>query len=221
MRWYEGPSLFHYIETIDLTRNKPKIPSRFQVQYVIRPQTEQLPDYRGYAGTVISGNFSIYDEVIIFPLERKIRIVKIEKNQIPVQFAAENEPVVLHFEEDFDIGRGSSIVKTSELPLYSDQLEATICWMDNKPFVKDQKFMLQHNSLCVKAVIKEVVALIDVNTAKEVQVGDSIELNDICKVSLKLSTSIAYDTYSTNRKNGAFILINEITNNTVAAGVLL
>lgn len=133
----------------------------------------------------------------------------------------EGDPIIIHLQDNFDISRGFTIVKSTDLPNFSDSVDALICWMDNKPFVKGQRLLLQHNSHLVKASIKEIVASIDVHSAMELEAKEFIELNEICRVKLKLSIGIACDTYKSNRKNGLFILINENTNKTVASGIVI
>ena len=221
MNWYQGHTLFEFLENTKLDDSTTQNPSRFQVQYIIRPQTEELHDYRGYAGTVLSGNFSIEDEVYIYPSEQKSRIKKIEKNQQEVSNVGEGDPIIIHLQDNFDISRGFTIVKSTDVPNFSDSVDALICWMDNKPFVKGQRLLLQHNSHLVKASIKEIVASIDVHSAMELDAKEFIELNEICRVKLKLSIGIACDTFKSNRKNGLFILINEYTNKTVASGIVI
>jgi len=221
LNWYTDGSLFEFLENVEIAHEEDVQDARFQVQYVIRPQTDELHDYRGYAGSVLSGTLRKGDQVQLLPLEVSTTIEKIEKHQQEVLEAHAGEPVVIHLTEDFDVSRGSSIVRTSEVPNVENTIEATLCWMDNKPFQSGQKLLLQQNSFRSKAVIKEVDATIDIHSFEDLPSDGTINLNEFCKVTIKTAEGITYDSYKRNRKTGAFILINENTNNTVAAGVIL
>jgi len=220
LAWFKGESLFEFLENVPVAEENDQKEARFQVQYVIRPQTDELHDYRGYAGSVLSGSLRKGDRVQILPLDVSTTIEKIEKFQIEVDEAKEGDPIVIHLSEDFDVSRGSTIVKLNELPNSDNLIEATICWMDNKAYQSGQKLLFQQNSFRSKAVIKELEAKIDIHSFDEVSSDGTMNLNDFCKVNIKTAESVSYDSYSRNRKTGAFILINENTNNTVAAGVI-
>ena len=221
LSWYKEGSLFEFLENLEIAHEEDEQEARFQVQYVIRPQTDELHDYRGYAGSILSGTLRKGDKVQLLPLEVSTTIEKIEKHQQEVEEAHAGEPVVIHLSEDFDLSRGSSIVRTSEVPNVENIIEATLCWMDNKPFQSGQKLLLQQNSFRSKAVVKEVDATIDIHSFEDKPSDGAMNLNEFCKVTIKTADAISYDSYKKNRKTGAFILINENTNNTVAAGVFL
>lgn len=218
--WFKGGSLFDFLENVEISHEEEEQKTRFQVQYVIRPQTEALHDYRGYAGSVLSGEFFEGQEVIVYPLEVRTKIEKIEKNGSEIKSAAAGEPVILHLQDDLDVSRGSTIVPANEQPSFERDLEATICWMDNKAFQPGQKLLLQQNSFRTKAVLKEIIGKIDIHSYEQLDNVSEIQLNDFCNVAIKTAEPISFDTYVENRKTGAFILINENTNNTVAAGVI-
>jgi sulfate adenylyltransferase subunit 1 len=221
LKWYQGVSLFEFLENVEIDHEEDAQEARFQVQYVIRPQTDELHDYRGYAGSILSGTLRKGDTVQLLPLDVSTTIEKIEKHQQEVQEAHAGEPVVIHLTDDFDLSRGSSIVRTSEVPNVEHTIEATLCWMDNKHFQSGQKLLLQQNSFRSKAVIKEVDATIDIHSFEDKPSDGTMNLNEFCKVTIKTAEAISYDAYKRNRKTGAFILINDNTNNTVAAGVIL
>ena len=220
LSWFKGESLFEFLENVDIQSLNDAQEARFQVQYVIRPQTDELHDYRGYAGSILSGTLRKGDCVQILPLDVSTTIEKIEKYQQEVESATSGEPVVIHLSEDLDVSRGSTIVKVNELPVSDNFVEATICWMDNKPYQKGQKLLFQQNSFRSKAVIKEIEANIDIHSFDELASDGVMNLNDFCKVNIKTAEPVSFDSYSVNRKTGAFILINENTNNTVAAGII-
>ncbi len=221
LSWFKGESLFEFLENVDIQLVNDSQEARFQVQYVIRPQTDKLHDYRGYAGSVLSGSLRKGERVQILPLDVSTTIEKIEKHQQEVEEATAGEPVVIHLSEDLDISRGSTIVKVNEMPVSDNYVEATICWMDNKSYQPGQKLLLQQNSFRSKAVIKQIEANIDIHSLDELTSDGVINLNDFCKVIIKTAEPISFDSYSKNRKMGSFILINENTNNTVAAGVIM
>jgi sulfate adenylyltransferase subunit 1 len=220
LSWYQGESLFELLENVIIQSKVEQNETRFQVQYVIRPQTEELHDYRGYAGSVLSGTIIKGDRVQIFPLDVTTTIEKIEKFEKEVQVAEEGDQIVIHLTDDLDVSRGSTIVKLDELPITDNVIEATICWMDNKSYQKGQKLLLQQNSFRSKVSVKEVEAQLDIHTFDHVSCEESMNLNDFYKVILKTAEPISYDPYSKNRKTGSFILINENSNNTVAAGII-
>jgi len=220
MSWYKGKPLLEFLETIEIAEAKQTDVSRFQVQYVIRPQTDDLHDYRGFAGRVVSGSYQKGQKVRILPSGIETIIDKIEVNQQEVDIAETNTPVVLHLKDDVDISRGNSIVPTEHLPKTEKEVTATICWMDNAAYIPGQKILLQQNSFRTKAVVKEVISKIDIHSFKALDSDGSMKLNDICKVLIKTAEPISFDSYLDNRNSGSFILINENTNNTIAAGTI-
>lgn len=220
MNWYKGKPLLEFLETVEVLENKKENAARFQVQYVIRPQTTELHDYRGYAGKVFSGSYSVGDKVLVLPANIETEISKIEKHQQEVETAFENEPVVIHLKDDVDISRGSSIVKVNELPTLEKEVEATLCWMDNAPFIPGQKLLFQQNSFITRGIIKEVSNKIDIHSFNNIESDGTLKLNDIAKVVIKTAEYVTYDHYKNNRATGSFILVNENTNNTIAAGTI-
>ncbi len=220
MTWYKGKPLLEFLETIEIAEAKQKDVSRFQVQYVIRPQTDDLHDYRGFAGRVVSGTYQKGQKVTVLPSGIETAIDKIEVNQKEVELVDANTPVVLHLKDDVDISRGNSIVPTEHLPKTEKELTATICWMDNAAYIPGQKILLQQNSFRTKAVVKEVISKIDIHSFTQLESDGAMKLNDICKVFIKTAEPISFDIYTDNRNSGSFILINENTNNTIAAGTI-
>ena len=220
MPWYKGKSLIDFLETVEIAEIEKTETSRFQVQYVIRPQTDELHDYRGFAGKVVSGSYKKGQRVVVLPSGIETEISKIEVNQQEVDRAETNQPAIIHLKDDVDISRGNSIVPVEQLPKTEKEITATICWMDNATFIAGQKMILQQNSFRTKAIIKEVISKIDIHSFMELQSDGSMKLNDICKVLIKTAEPISFDSYADNRNTGAFILVNENTNNTVAAGVI-
>lgn len=220
MNWYTGPTLLDFLETIEIYETKKTEASRFQVQYVIRPQTKEFHDYRGFAGKVISGAYKKGQRVVVLPSGIEAEIEKIEINQNEVDVAEINQPVVIHLKDDVDISRGNSIVPIEYLPKTEKEITATICWMDNTAFIPGQKILLQQNSFRTKAIVKEVISKIDIHSFTELQSDNTMKLNDICKVLIRIAEPVSFDAYTENRGTGAFILVNENTNNTIAAGTI-
>jgi sulfate adenylyltransferase subunit 1 len=220
MLWYKGKPLLEFLETTEIAELKKTEASRFQVQYIIRPQTDELHDYRGFAGRVVSGVYKKGERVVVLPSGIETTIDKIEVHQKEVEIAETNTPVVLHLKDDVDVSRGNSIVPIAHLPKTNKELTATICWMDSAAFIPGQKILLQQNSFRTKAVVKEVISKIDIHSFAALESDGSMKLNDICKVLIKTAEPISYDSYVDNRGSGAFILINENTNNTIAAGTI-
>lgn len=218
--WFKGLPLLEYLETVETDPREQFEAARFQVQYVIRPQTENLHDYRGYAGSILSGEFHAGDEVLILPSGLTTRIARIESNLKDVPSAGKNQPVVIHLEDDLDVGRGNTIVPKNAAPVTERSLEATICWMDHAAFNSTQKFLLQQNSFRTKAVIKEIHSKIDIHSFRDLESDGSLNLNELAKVSIKTAEAVSFDPFRDLPKSGAFILINENTNQTVAAGVI-
>ncbi len=215
--WYDGESLLHYLETVELTEDINHTDARFPVQYVIRPQVETLHDYRGYAGKIISGIYKKGDKVTVLPSGTTSVISRIEKDGTDIESAFAPQSVVLHLQDDIDVSRGDVIVLTEKLPKVSNELDALICWMGSTPLQPGNKYLLQINSKVVKAVVKEIEYKLDVNTLEKEEGIETVKLNDIIKAKIKTSTPVPYDSYKMLRVNGGAILIDETSNVTVGA----
>lgn len=217
--WYKGKNLLQHLEEIEIYDDIDLTNPRFQVQYVIRPQNDEYHDYRGYAGKIAGGIFKVGDKITVLPsgIESEISAIEVSNKKVSEAFAGQS--AVLHLKDNIDISRGDSIVNSARLPLVSQELQANICWMDAKPLQSGAKLLLQHYSNKVKAVVREVSGKINLDTLVFEPVTGNVSLNEISRVTLKTAQPIAYDAYGANRSNGGFILIDENTNNTVAAGV--
>lgn len=218
--WFEGPTLLQFLEEVQVESAQQQESGRFQVQYVIRPQTTELHDYRGYAGTVLSGTLSVGETVKVLPSGLESVISRIEYNSKDVESATVGEPIILHLADNLDISRGNTIAPINEQPQVSQEVQATICWMDNAAFQPGQKLLMQQNSFRSRAVIREITGKVDIHSFERIASDGGLALNDFADVQLKTAVPLSFDAYQTNRKTGAFILINENTNNTVAAGIL-
>ena len=216
MPWYKGTSLLDFLETIEISQNSYKEP-RFQVQYVIRPQTEALHDYRGYAGEIISGTYRKGDAIVVLPEGISTKISKIERNGEEVAEAKAGEPVVMHIEDDIDISRGDYFVSEEAEPTQSQEVEAIVCWMDKRALKEGNKYLLQQRSRLVKVVVKEIAYKIDVNTLEQEEEVESVKLNEIAKIRIKAAAPLVYDAFTDNPPMGSAILIDETSNATVGA----
>ncbi len=219
MPWFTGPSLLEKLETVEIDI-APFAQPRFQIQYVIRPQTDTLHDYRGLAGKVISGTYKVGDKVKILPSGLTSTISRLESNlkdqtKVEAPFSA-----IVHLADDVDAGRGSSIVVIDQEPTFTRDFEAVLCWMDSSPLLAGGKFLLQHHAQRVRASVKEIISVIDVQTHQELAPDGPIGLNSLCRVKIKSSESLALDEYRNSRVTGGFILIHEVSHATMAAGMV-
>ncbi|MEQ1799019.1 MAG: GTP-binding protein, partial [Lacibacter sp.] len=215
--WYDGKPLLEFLEEVEINNDVNLTDARFQVQLVIRPQTEDLHDYRGYAGEVISGIYKKGDKVTVLPagIETTISHLQAGGKEVDEVFAPQS--VTIQLADDIDISRGDSIVKSDNLPKVSNELEVLLCWMDEKPLIAGNKYYLQHNSRLVRAIVKEVEYKLDVNSLQRQPVEGNVKLNEVVKATIKTASPIVYDGYETLNANGSAILIDETSNSTVAA----
>lgn len=215
--WYTGKPLLQLLEEVEVANNINLKDNRFQVQYVIRPQTADLHDYRGYAGKVFSGIYRKGDAIRILPSGISTRIKKIEEGGIEIPAAYASQSVTFLLEDDIDISRGDSIVKIDDPVVTEKEADVLICWLDEKPLRKNGRYLLRHNSYLVRAVISHIEYKIDVNTLEKVKDISEIKLNEIANASLKTSAPLVLDKYKHLPATGAAILIDETSNSTVAA----
>ncbi len=218
--WYEGKSLLDFLEEIELEQDINHKDARFNVQFVIRPQTEELHDYRGYAGQIISGVYRKGDQVKILPAGIETTISKLETGGKEVEKAFAPQSVVIQLSDDIDIGRGDSIVRSDNLPVTNNEVEVFLCWMGDKPLQPGNKYYLQHNSRLVRAIVKSVEFKLDVNTLKHQPIEGAVKLNEVVKATIKTASPLVYDSYENISANGSAILIDETSNSTVAAVLL-
>ncbi len=216
MDWYEGTSLLDYLEQVDTDVQVKSDKARFPVQWVIRPQTEDLPDYRGYAGRVASGTFKVGDNITVLPSGATSSIGRIEFFDKDLEEASQGQSVTLHLTSDVDISRGDTIVNSSALPQESKLIEADLCWMDTKALDPSIMYLLQHNSKVTKCKIAEVLYKVDINTLEK-HAADEFKLNDIGRVVLKTADHLPFDFYEDSKANGSAILVDSRTNLTVGA----
>ncbi len=217
LSWYEGDTLLELLEKVEVEKDLNLTHARLPVQYVIRPQTEELHDYRGYAGKIISGIYKKGDQITILPAGTTSRIKSLEIGGIEVKEAFAPQSVVMQLEDDLDISRGDLIVQDNHKPTVSQDLEVLLCWMDAKPLVRGNRYLLQINSRTVKSVVKEIVYRLDVNTLEKNESIQQAGLNDVVKVRIRTAAPLPFDSYQELRVNGGAILIDETSNVTVGA----
>jgi sulfate adenylyltransferase subunit 1 len=212
--------LLEHLETVEVNHDLPQDEARFQVQYVIRPRTEELHDYRGYAGALRSGSLKKGDRVRILPAGLETTLKAIEVHQQEVEEAFSPQPVVLHLADDIDLSRGDSVVRlAASQPTVSQDLELDVCWMSERPLQVGDRYLVRHNAATVKAIVKEIQHRIDVHSFEQ-QPAQSLALNDIARIRIRTAKALVFDDYRQNRATGALILINDNTFDTVAAGML-
>ncbi len=215
--WYDGKPLLELLEEVEIDNDINLTDARFQVQLVIRPQTDDLHDYRGYAGKVISGIYKKGDKVTVLPtgIETTISKLEVGGEEVDVVFAPQS--AVVQLADDIDISRGDAIAKIDNQPQVSNELEVLLCWLDDKPLVPGNKYYLQHNSRLVRAVVKQIDYKLDVNSLQQQPVEGNVKLNEVVKATIRTASPIVYDSFHKLNVNGSAILIDETSNATVAA----
>ena len=216
MPWHDGAPLLHHLEHVHVSQDRNLIDTRFPVQYVIRPHQ----DFRGFAGRMLSGTFRPGEEIVVLPSGRTSRIKSLVTYDGEVQEAFPPQSVTLTLTDEVDISRGDMIVRKNNLPQVNNHLNATLCWMNERePLSLNTSYYLKHTTRTVRAFISRIVYKIDVNTLHREQ-ADTLHLNEIARVELKTSLPLFFDAYKANRGTGSFILIDPVTQNTVAAGMI-
>jgi sulfate adenylyltransferase subunit 1 len=217
--WYKGDSLLHFLETIAIKLDDSKAHARFPVQWVIRPQTDHLHDYRGYAGRVSSGAFKVNDEVTVLPSGFHSSIKKIELLDEEPKEAFAGMSVTIHLKDDIDISRGDVLVNTQYQPEVSQLIEADLCWMDTRALDTTHTYFIQHNSKVTRCRVQEVLYKVNINTLEK-EFSEDFKLNDIGRIVIKTAEPLAFDLYQDNKANGGAIIIDGRTNVTVGALML-
>lgn len=217
MKWYEGETLLRFLESVEVNDDASFKAARLPIQYVIRPQTSDLHDYRGYAGKITSGSYRKGDRVTILPLGLDTKIKTIEVGGLQIEEATAPQSVVIQLEDDIDISRGDLIVKTNEQADVVQELDVLLTWLDAKTLRPGNKYLLQTNTRRVKSVVKEIDYKLDVNTLERLASPESAGLNDVVRAKIKTATAIPIDKYSLSRATGSAILIDETSHSTVGA----
>ena len=222
MPWYEGASLLHLLEDVHIASDRNLIDARFPVQYVIRPMSDDYHDYRGFAGTVAGGVFKTGDEVVVLPSGLTTKIAAIDTMDGPIDEAFPPMSVTIRLEDEIDTSRGSMICRPKNQPQVGQDIEAMICWMSEvKPLGAGDRFTIKHTTQTARAIVKDVSYQLDVNSLHRNEGVGKLNLNELGRVTLRTTKPLFYDEYRRNRTTGSFILVDEGTNATVGAGMIL
>jgi bifunctional enzyme CysN/CysC len=221
MPWYDGPTLLEHLETLEIAGDRNVDDRRFPVQWVIRPMAEEFHDYRGYAGQVAGGVWRAGDEVVVLPSGLRTRVAAVETADGPIESAVAPQSVTIRLEDDVDVGRGDMLADPDRPPTVARELTAELCWMSERPLEPRAKLAVKHTTRTVRALVDELVSVVDMHSLEDRPAPERLELNDLGVVRLRLAEPLAVDAYARNRSTGAFILIDEASNDTVAAGMVL
>lgn len=217
MDWYKGQPLLAILESMEVHKQLHKAPARFPVQYIIRPRNDEFHDFRGYAGRVVSGSFKVGDAVTVLPSLQKSLIKDIHQYDRQLSEAEARQSVVITLKDNIDISRGDFLVKSSEVPELKKELESDICWMNPQPLVSGKTYLLQHGTSQTKVKITSIDYVLVPSTLEKLPAGE-LKMNDIASIKVKTAKPLAIDRYAENPSDGAFILVDEYSNNTVAVG---
>jgi len=220
MPWYQGPSLLYDLENVYIGSDRNLIDARFPVQWVIRPQSDEHHDFRGYAGQVAGGIFRSGDEVVILPSGRTTRIARISTLDGALETAAPPMSVIIELADDIDVSRGNMISRPHNQPTVTQELEAMICWMADTPLRQGGRYYLKHTTRTVRAIVDDLRYAIDVNTLHR-EPATELGLNAIGRVRLRTAEPLMLDEYRDSRTTGGFVLIDEATSDTVGAGMVV
>jgi sulfate adenylyltransferase large subunit len=220
MDWYGGPPLLYHLEHVVISTDRNMVDVRFPVQWVIRPMDEAHHDYRGYSGQVAAGVLRAGDEVVVLPAGHRTKIAAVDSYEGELEAAFPTMSVTLRLEDELDISRGDMIVNADDPPVPGRELDAMICWMSSAPMKPGGRYALKHTTRSVRAIVDELEYKVDVNSLEHAEATE-LSLNEIGRTKLRLSAPVMVDRYRRNRTIGSFILIDEATNDTVAAGMLV
>ena len=221
MSWYNGATLLYTLETVNIGNDQNHVDSRFPVQYVIRPQSDKHHDFRGYAGRVAGGVFKPGDEVMALPsgFTSKLKTIEIQNEQLEEAFAPMS--VTMTLEDDIDISRGDMLVKPNNQPQIGQDIELMVCWLNQKPLQERGKYIIKHTTKTAMCIVKDVRYKVNINTLHRMEEDKSIGLNDIGRILIRTTEPLFYDSYKKNRNTGSLIIIDQFTNETIGAGMII
>ncbi|MFF3492558.1 sulfate adenylyltransferase subunit 1 [Streptomyces sp. NPDC002795] len=219
MDWYGGPTVLEHLETVPVSHDLTSCHARLPVQYVIRPQTAELPDYRGYAGQIAAGTFRVGESVTVLPSGRTSKVAGIDLLGTEVDVAWTPQSITLRLEDDIDISRGDLIVPSHDAPATSQDIEATVCHVADTPLAVGQRVLLKHTTRTVKAIVKEIPSRLTLDDLSQHPSPGRLVANDIGRVKVRLAEALAIDSYADSRRTGSFLLVDPSDGTTLAAGM--
>ena len=220
MVWWSGGTFLEQLESIEIAGDRDVSHRRFPVQWVIRPMSDEHHDYRGYAGEVAGGEWRSGDEVVVFPSGLRTSVAAVETHDGRLDVAVQGQAVVVRLAAAIDVARGDMLCDPADPPVVARELEATVCWMSERPVDQGARLAIKHTTRWARAILDEIVSVLDVETFEQVP-AERLALNDLARVRLRLSAPLLVDPYDVNRATGAFILVDEATNETVGAGMVI
>jgi sulfate adenylyltransferase large subunit len=221
MAWYAGPTLLEHLETVEIAGDRNREDRRFPVQWVIRPMADEYHDYRGYAGQVAGGVWRPGDEVVVLPSGLRSRVAAVETADGALEDAVAGQSVTIRLEDDIDVARGDLLADPARAPVVARELDVRLCWMSDRPLEPRARLVVKHTTRSAQAIVDELVSVVDLDSLEDRPAPERMELNDLGRVRLRLAEPLAVDPFAANRATGAFILIDEATNNTVGAGMVV
>lgn len=221
MAWYQGPTLMYLLENVHIASDHNRVDCRFPVQSVIRPQTDEYHDYRSYAGRIAGGVFKPGDEIMVLPSGFTSTITAIDTFNGPIKEAYAPMSVAIRIDDDIDISRGDMIVRTNNIPKVEQDIELMVCWLGRKKIVPRGKYIIMHTTQEARCIVKEIKYKLNINTLHRMEDAKDLGMNDIGRISIRTTKPLFFDTYRRNRITGSVILVEEGTNETVAAGMII
>jgi sulfate adenylyltransferase large subunit len=221
MPWYAGPTLLEHLEIVEIAADRNHDDRRFPVQWVIRPMADEFHDYRGYAGQVASGDWRVGDEVVVLPSGLRSRVAAIDVEGVGLEEALPGQSVTIRLADDVDVSRGDVLSGPETPPTVARDLLARVCWMSERPLEERARLLIKHTTRTVAARADEIVSVVEIETLEDRTQPGRMELNDLGVVRFRLAEPLLVDPYARNRATGAFIVIDEATNDTVAAGMVV
>ena len=220
LNWYQGPTLMEKLESVEIDHDVNTTDFRFPVQWVCRPQTEEYHDFRGFMGRIEAGEVSVGDEITVLPSGRTSKVKEIVTLDGNLQTAFAPQSITITLNDEIDISRGDMFAKADYLPTVAKEFAAMMCWLSETPLDKNRKYLVKHTTRTAKCLFSSVDYRVDVNTLEQ-HVNPTVNMNDIVRVAMKVQQPLAFDHYKRNRASGSFIVIDEASNNTVAAGMIV
>jgi sulfate adenylyltransferase large subunit len=220
MPWWDGGTFLERLETIEIAEDRDASHRRFPVQWVIRPMSDEHHDYRGYGGEVAGGEWRVGDDVLVLPSGLRTAVAAVETLDGPLEVAVQGQSVVVRLADAVDVSRGDMLCDPADPPVAARELDATVCWMSERPVQTGARLAVKQTTRWTRAILDEVTSVLDVDTLEQVP-ADRLTLNDLARVRLRLAGPLLVDPYAVNRQTGAFVLVDEATNETVGAGMVL